>query len=78
MTRAETYGGLVHPNETLDQAIRRLERHPNYGGLIASEAGQRLLEAAAVAARTARGTRGRLSEAELTAAYALGVREEGS
>jgi hypothetical protein len=45
---------LQRPNETPDAVLRRLERRPDYHRLIATDEGQRLLEAAAKQAKAAR------------------------
>lgn len=42
----DTFGGLLRDKETPEQALRRLERSPIYTSIIASDEGQRLLEAA--------------------------------
>ncbi len=42
------------PNETPEQALRRLERNPDYGRLILSDAGQALLAKAQKMADAAR------------------------
>ncbi len=42
----ETFGGLLRDGETPAQAIARLERSKSYMKIIASDEGQRLLEAA--------------------------------
>jgi hypothetical protein len=45
---------LQRPNEMPDAVLRRLERRPDYHRLIATDEGQRLLEAAAKQAKAAR------------------------
>jgi hypothetical protein len=56
MKQPPPFGIDVRDNriETPDEALRRLERRPDYHRLIATDEGQRLLEAAAKQAKAAR------------------------
>ena len=45
---------LIRPGETPEQALRRLERERDYGRIVETEAGQRLLRECARRARAAR------------------------
>jgi hypothetical protein len=53
--------GLLREGETARQAIARLERTKEYADVVASDEGQRLLEAAAGEAKAARAALARLS-----------------
>jgi hypothetical protein len=55
--------GLLREGETARQAIARLERTKEYAGVVASDEGQRLLEAAAAEAKAARAALARLTTA---------------
>lgn len=62
-----SFGGLVQIGETLVGAVKRLEAGPDYARIIASEAGQRLLEAINIQARDARNGKGHAPAKTLTA-----------
>lgn len=62
-----SFGGLVQIGETLVGAVKRLEKGPDYARIIASENGQRLLEAINTQARDARNGKGRAPAKKLTA-----------
>jgi hypothetical protein len=59
--------GLLREGETARQAIARLERTKEYAGVVASDEGQRLLEAAAAEAKAARTALARLATSPVEA-----------
>jgi len=67
VTGDASFGGLVRIGETLVGALKRLEKRKDYKAVIASDNGQRLLEAINVATRDARNGKGPKVAKPLTA-----------
>lgn len=67
VTGDPSFGGLVQIGETLVGAVKRLEARKDYATVIASDNGQRLLEAVNQATRDARNGKGRRAPKALTA-----------
>src|SRR6185369_11364875 len=70
VTGDPSFGGLVRIGETLVGALKRLEKRKDYKAVIASDNGQRLLEAINVATRDARNGKGPKVAKPLTAVEA--------